>query len=144
MILVDIQCFMCKDIQNNHIYIITFFLLLLGFITIPTFASGVFTGGYIIKKFKFTLVGIAKFSFCSHVLSFLFHLLNFALICENKSVAGLTLTYDGFVYIYQYTNSTIYKPSNVKESKANKADGNFTKLLTQRNFNLQILKTFIS
>ncbi|TKC33952.1 hypothetical protein EI555_001449, partial [Monodon monoceros] len=70
--------------------------ILFGFITIPTFASGVFTGGYIIKKFKFTLVGIAKFSFCSHMLSFLFHLLNFALICENKSVAGLTLTYDGF------------------------------------------------
>ncbi|XP_059790503.1 solute carrier organic anion transporter family member 1B3-like [Balaenoptera ricei] len=69
--------------------------ILFGFITIPTFASGMFTGGYIIKKFKFTLVGIAKFSFCSHMLSFLFHLLNFALICENKSVAGLTLTYDG-------------------------------------------------
>eukprot|EP00069_Balaena_mysticetus_P019411 bmy_12158T0 len=72
--------------------------ILFGFITIPTFASGMFTGGYIIKKFKFTLVGIAKFSFCSHMLSFLFHLLNFALICENKSVAGLTLTYDGFMF----------------------------------------------
>ena len=58
-----------------------------------------FTGGFIVKKFKFTLVGIAKFALCAQLISFLFHLLNFALICENKSVAGLTLTYDGFVYI---------------------------------------------
>ncbi|XP_057558578.1 solute carrier organic anion transporter family member 1B3 [Hippopotamus amphibius kiboko] len=69
--------------------------ILFGIITIPTFATGMFTGGYIVKRFKFSLVGIAKFSLCTHMLSFLFHLLNFALICENKSVAGLTLTYDG-------------------------------------------------
>ncbi|KAI4586378.1 hypothetical protein MJG53_004165 [Ovis ammon polii x Ovis aries] len=71
--------------------------ILLGFITIPSLAAGMFTGGFIVKKFKFTLVGIAKFSLCTHLMSFLFHLLNFALICENKSVAGLTLTYDGNV-----------------------------------------------
>ncbi|OWK04028.1 SLCO1B3, partial [Cervus elaphus hippelaphus] len=71
--------------------------ILLGFITIPSLAAGMFTGGFIVKKFKFTLVGIAKFALCAHLMSFLFHLLNFALICENKSVAGLTLTYDGCV-----------------------------------------------
>ncbi|KAF4022728.1 hypothetical protein G4228_014709 [Cervus hanglu yarkandensis] len=71
--------------------------ILLGFITIPSLAAGMFTGGFIVKKFKFTLVGIAKFALCAHLMSFLFHLLNFALICENKSVAGLTLTYDGNV-----------------------------------------------
>ena len=90
---------MCNYIQNNHVYIITFFFLFLGFITIPTFATGIFSGGYIVRKFKLTLVGIAKLSFYTSALAFLVHLLNFALICENKSVAGLTLTYDGFVYI---------------------------------------------
>uniref|UniRef100_A0A8D0XB41 Solute carrier organic anion transporter family member n=1 Tax=Sus scrofa TaxID=9823 RepID=A0A8D0XB41_PIG len=69
--------------------------ILFGFITIPTFATGIFSGGYIVRKFKLTLVGIAKLSFYTSALAFLFHLLNFALICENKSVAGLTLTYDG-------------------------------------------------
>lgn len=62
-------------------------------------STGMFLGGYIIKKFKFTLVGIAKFAFFTSSASYLFQLLYFPLICENKSVAGLTLTYDGFVYI---------------------------------------------
>ncbi|XP_045637413.1 solute carrier organic anion transporter family member 1B3 isoform X2 [Ursus americanus] len=69
--------------------------ILLGTITLPTLATGIFIGGYIIKKFKLTLLGIAKLSFCTSVLGFTFQLLNFALICENRSVAGLTLTYDG-------------------------------------------------
>lgn len=80
-------------------YIITIFLLFLGSITIPTIATGMFIGGYIVKKFKLTLLGIAKFLFFINILAFIFYLLNFALICENRSVAGLTVTYDGFVYI---------------------------------------------
>lgn len=68
---------------------------LLGLITVPTMATGMFSGGYIIKKFKFTLVGIAKYAFFTSLMSFLFFLLYFALTCESKSVAGLTLTYDG-------------------------------------------------
>ncbi|XP_003792543.1 solute carrier organic anion transporter family member 1B3 isoform X1 [Otolemur garnettii] len=69
--------------------------ILLGVITIPTIGTGMFLGGYIIRKFKLTLVGIGKFAFFSSFLSCLFYSLNFILICENKSVAGLTLTYDG-------------------------------------------------
>lgn len=80
-------------------YVITIFLLFLGSITIPTVATGMFTGGYIIKKFKFTLLGLAKYLFFVNILSSIFDLSNFALFCESKSVAGLTLTYDGFVYI---------------------------------------------
>ncbi|XP_005893284.2 solute carrier organic anion transporter family member 1B3 [Bos mutus] len=78
--------------------------ILLGFISIPSLAAGMFTGGFIVKKFKFTLVGIAKFSLCAHMTSFLFHLINFALICENKSVAGLTLTYDGNTPVASHVN----------------------------------------
>ncbi|XP_058511643.1 solute carrier organic anion transporter family member 1B3 [Ochotona princeps] len=66
-----------------------------GVITIPMMAAGMLSGGYIIKKFKFTLVGIAKFSFFTSSLSFLFYLLYFALTCESKPVAGITLTYKG-------------------------------------------------
>lgn len=62
-------------------------------------ASGMFLGGYIIKRFKFTVIGIAKFAFFTTSVSYVLHLLNFPLICENKPFAGLTLTYDGFVYI---------------------------------------------
>ncbi|XP_052577267.1 solute carrier organic anion transporter family member 1B3 [Peromyscus californicus insignis] len=67
----------------------------LGVITLPTMATGMFLGGYIIKKFKLTLVGIAKFAFFTSSVAYVFQLLNFSLICENKPFAGLTLTYDG-------------------------------------------------
>ncbi|XP_006773216.1 PREDICTED: solute carrier organic anion transporter family member 1B3 isoform X1 [Myotis davidii] len=69
--------------------------IVLGFITIPTIATGMFAGGYIIKRFKFTLLGLAKYLLSINILTLLLYLLNFALICESKSVAGLTLTYDG-------------------------------------------------
>ncbi|KAM5335525.1 LOW QUALITY PROTEIN: solute carrier organic anion transporter family member 1B3-like [Glossophaga mutica] len=69
--------------------------LVIGAITMPSLATGMFAGGYIIKKFKFTLLGIAKFLLCIHIVTFTLYSFNFALFCENKSVAGLTLTYDG-------------------------------------------------
>lgn len=68
---------------------------LLGIITIPTMASGMFLGGYIIKKFKLSLVGTAKFVFFTSSMAYVFQLLYFPLVCENKLFAGLTLTYDG-------------------------------------------------
>ncbi|KAK7833964.1 hypothetical protein U0070_004945, partial [Myodes glareolus] len=67
----------------------------LGIITLPAMASGMFLGGYIIKRFKLTMIGIAKFALFTTSMSYVFHLLNFPLICESKSLAGLTLTYDG-------------------------------------------------
>ncbi|XP_076796866.1 solute carrier organic anion transporter family member 1B2-like isoform X2 [Arvicanthis niloticus] len=67
----------------------------LGSIIIPTTATGMFLGGYIIKKFKLTLAGITKFAFFTSSMAYVFKLLFFPLICENKSFAGLTLTYDG-------------------------------------------------
>ncbi|XP_016052975.1 PREDICTED: solute carrier organic anion transporter family member 1B3-like [Miniopterus natalensis] len=69
--------------------------IVLGFITIPTIATGMFVGGYITKRFKLSLLGIAKYLLSINIVTFTVFLLNFALICESKSVAGLTLTYDG-------------------------------------------------
>ncbi|CAH7430885.1 solute carrier organic anion transporter family member 1B2 [Phodopus roborovskii] len=67
----------------------------LGIITLPTMALGMFLGGYIIKRFRLTLIGIAKFALFTSSISYVFLLLNFLLICENNPYAGLTLTYDG-------------------------------------------------
>ncbi|XP_035304859.1 solute carrier organic anion transporter family member 1B3 [Cricetulus griseus] len=69
--------------------------LALGIITIPIMAVGMFLGGYIIKRFKLTLVGITKFALFTSFVSCVFQILDFALICENNSFAGLTMTYDG-------------------------------------------------
>lgn len=68
---------------------------LLGVITIPTMASGMFLGGYLIKRLKLTLLGITKFVFFTTTMAYVFYLSYFLLICENKAFAGLTLTYDG-------------------------------------------------
>ncbi|XP_012303122.1 putative solute carrier organic anion transporter family member 1B7 isoform X2 [Aotus nancymaae] len=67
----------------------------LGVISIPVIAIGMFLGGYIIKKFKLSLVGLAKLVFCSATMHLLAQFLHLILLCESKSVAGLTLTYDG-------------------------------------------------
>ncbi|XP_003470375.4 solute carrier organic anion transporter family member 1B3-like [Cavia porcellus] len=69
--------------------------LLLGIINVPTMIVGMFLGGYLIKKLKLTTVGIAKFALLSACISTMSHLLLFPLMCESKSVAGLTLSYDG-------------------------------------------------
>ncbi|XP_032761371.1 solute carrier organic anion transporter family member 1B3 isoform X1 [Rattus rattus] len=68
---------------------------LLGIITIPTMATAMFLGGYIVKKFKLTSVGIAKFVFFTSSVAYALQFLYFPLLCENKPFAGLTLTYDG-------------------------------------------------
>ncbi|XP_074182053.1 solute carrier organic anion transporter family member 1B3 isoform X5 [Rhinolophus sinicus] len=75
-----------------------------GSITIPTVATGMFIGGYTIKKFKLTLLGNAKYLLVINILSFILYLLNFALICENRLVAGLTVTYDGNNPVTSHTN----------------------------------------
>ncbi|KAM6216299.1 solute carrier organic anion transporter family member 1B3-like [Rhynchocyon petersi] len=66
-----------------------------GLITVPTLSFGFFTGGVIIKKFKLNLMGIAKLAFSCFVMAFILQSMNLFLACETKSVAGLTLTYDG-------------------------------------------------
>lgn len=69
--------------------------MVFGSISLPTIATGIFLGGYIIKRFKFSLIAIAKFSFCTSSIAFILHLSDFALLCDNKSIAGLTFSYDG-------------------------------------------------
>ncbi|XP_023574718.1 solute carrier organic anion transporter family member 1B1-like [Octodon degus] len=68
---------------------------MLGAITIPIMVIGTMLGGFLIKKFKMTVVGIAKFALLSSVMSFLCQVSYLLLMCDGKSVAGLTLAYDG-------------------------------------------------
>ncbi|XP_030876834.1 solute carrier organic anion transporter family member 1B3 isoform X2 [Leptonychotes weddellii] len=92
---IGVITYVSKYIEQQYGYSTSEANILLGSLTLPTVATGIFIGGYIVKKFKLTLLGMAKLSFYTNVLAFIFQLLNFALICENRSVAGLTLTYDG-------------------------------------------------
>ncbi|XP_006867037.1 PREDICTED: solute carrier organic anion transporter family member 1B3 [Chrysochloris asiatica] len=76
----------------------------IGLLSMPTLSSGFLIGGYIIKKFKLSVVGIAKLSFFSFLLAFILQTFYFLLICETKSVAGLTLTYDGKTPVASHKN----------------------------------------
>ncbi|XP_075409441.1 solute carrier organic anion transporter family member 1B3 [Tenrec ecaudatus] len=67
----------------------------IGLITMPTLSGGFLIGGYIIKKFRLSLVGIAKLAFVAFMVALVLQLFNFLLMCETKPVAGLSLTYDG-------------------------------------------------
>jgi len=77
-------------------------------------ATAMFLGGYIVKKFKLTSVGIAKFVFFTSSVAYAFQFLYFPLLCENKPFAGLTLTYDGFVYIILSTAWCVNANQNPK------------------------------
>ncbi|KAM5262765.1 solute carrier organic anion transporter family member 1B3-like [Ctenodactylus gundi] len=77
---------------------------MLGLITIPFMATGMILGGYLIKKLKLTVIGIAKYYFFISCMLLIFHLCYFALICERKSIAGLTLTYDGTNPVTSHTD----------------------------------------
>ncbi|XP_013366720.1 PREDICTED: solute carrier organic anion transporter family member 1B3 isoform X2 [Chinchilla lanigera] len=78
--------------------------VLLGLVALPHIGAGLFLGGYLIRKLKLTIVGIVRFSLFTSCIGFIGYVLNFALMCENKSVAGLTLTHDGLNPVTSHTN----------------------------------------
>lgn len=68
-----------------------------GLINIPAVALGIFSGGIAMKKFRISVCGAAKLYLGSSVFGYLLFLSLFALGCENSDVAGLTVSYQGYV-----------------------------------------------
>uniref|UniRef100_A0A8C1IEP1 Solute carrier organic anion transporter family member n=1 Tax=Cyprinus carpio TaxID=7962 RepID=A0A8C1IEP1_CYPCA len=68
---------------------------LMGVINIPAVALGMFSGGVIMKKFKLSIMGAAKFALGTSLLGYFLSLFFFAMGCENASVAGITRSYTG-------------------------------------------------
>lgn len=62
-------------------------------------ALGIFSGGIAMKKFKISVCGAAKLYLGSAVFGYLLFLSLFALGCENFDVAGLTVSYQGYVFL---------------------------------------------
>ncbi|XP_053319283.1 solute carrier organic anion transporter family member 1C1-like [Spea bombifrons] len=69
---------------------------IIGLINVPAVALGIFSGGVIMKKFRVDILGAAQLLLGSSVVGYLMLLSLFALGCENSSVAGLTVSYQGF------------------------------------------------
>uniref|UniRef100_A0A8C9R4L6 Solute carrier organic anion transporter family member n=1 Tax=Scleropages formosus TaxID=113540 RepID=A0A8C9R4L6_SCLFO len=68
---------------------------LMGAINIPAVALGMFLGGVVMKKFKLSIMGAAKFAFGTSLLGYFLSLFFFAMGCENSKVAGITVSYKG-------------------------------------------------
>lgn len=60
-------------------------------------ALGIFSGGIVMKKFRLGVLEATKLYLGSSVFGYLLFLSLFALGCENPGVAGLTVTYQGYV-----------------------------------------------
>nr|XP_028602536.1 solute carrier organic anion transporter family member 1C1-like isoform X1 [Podarcis muralis] len=71
----------------------------IGLINIPAVALGIFSGGLIMKKFRLNVLGAAKLSLGSSFFGYLLLLLLFAIGCKNVDVAGLTVSYKGYVQL---------------------------------------------
>ncbi|KAJ8261865.1 hypothetical protein GJAV_G00159340 [Gymnothorax javanicus] len=68
---------------------------LMGVINIPAVALGIFMGGVVMKKFKLSIMGAAKFAFGASLLGYFLSLFFFTMGCENSKVAGITTSYKG-------------------------------------------------
>ncbi|XP_028810056.1 solute carrier organic anion transporter family member 1C1 isoform X2 [Denticeps clupeoides] len=67
---------------------------LMGTINIPAVALGMFSGGVVMKKFKLSVLGAAKFALATSLLGYFLSMFFFAMGCENSKVAGITVSYD--------------------------------------------------
>ncbi|OXB70463.1 UNVERIFIED_CONTAM: hypothetical protein H355_009899 [Colinus virginianus] len=74
-------------------------IFLVGVILLPITILGMFLGGYLIKKFKLHITGMAKFACISFIVAYLLNLLYFMCNCEVLQLAGLTVPYSGNVYL---------------------------------------------
>lgn len=64
---------------------------------IPAVALGMFSGGVVMKKYKMGVLGAAKFAFGTSLLGYFLSLLFLVMGCENSKVAGITVSYAGYV-----------------------------------------------
>ncbi|XP_068129855.1 solute carrier organic anion transporter family member 1B3-like [Hyperolius riggenbachi] len=70
-------------------------IFITGVTTLPAAALGMFLGGLIMKKYKFGLLSASKMSFITTIIALIPSMVVFIIGCENKDVAGITITYNG-------------------------------------------------
>ncbi|KAJ8381911.1 hypothetical protein SKAU_G00026890 [Synaphobranchus kaupii] len=84
---------------------------LIGVMNLPAFAVGIFLGGLLMKRYKFSVVSGAQFSFVTSFLAYLLLLPQFEIKCENSQVGGLTVSYNGSPQV-SYEEHTLFSECN--------------------------------
>ncbi|XP_036614644.1 solute carrier organic anion transporter family member 1B1-like [Trichosurus vulpecula] len=87
--------YLAKYLEQHFGQSISKLNILIGVVAMPVICISVFLGGFISKKLKLKTLGIAKLFFISHVCAIALQVLLPSFNCERRSVAGLTVTYDG-------------------------------------------------
>ncbi|XP_050962996.1 solute carrier organic anion transporter family member 1C1-like [Labeo rohita] len=72
---------------------------LIGVMSSPAVALGIFLSGWKMKRFKLSLLGSARLMFFASVTSLVCTIPYFAFSCENLDVAGVTVPYQGFIEV---------------------------------------------
>ncbi|XP_041114262.1 solute carrier organic anion transporter family member 1C1-like isoform X3 [Polyodon spathula] len=86
-------------------------VFLIGILHLPAVALGIFTGGFVLKKLKLTVIGAARVTIGASFISFLLSLSYYGLSCENAKVAGLTVSYEGLSNV-SYQENTLLSQCN--------------------------------
>ncbi|NXE24983.1 SO1C1 protein, partial [Ardeotis kori] len=67
---------------------------LIGLTSLPPVSIGIFLGGFIMRKYKMSIIGATKFAFTMSFLAYVITLSHFFVGCENHVVAGITVSYE--------------------------------------------------
>ncbi|XP_041934961.1 solute carrier organic anion transporter family, member 1D1 [Alosa sapidissima] len=86
-------------------------ILLIGMFNLPAVALGIITGGFIMKRFKLTVIGAARISLTASFVSFCLMLSQYFMQCDNSQVAGLTINYQGLPEL-SYEQSSLLSQCN--------------------------------
>ncbi|KAL4612699.1 solute carrier organic anion transporter family member 1C1-like [Arapaima gigas] len=87
-------------------------IFLIGDMNLPAVALGIITGGFVMKRFKLSVLGAARLSITTSALSFMGLLIQYFLQCENTQVAGLTVSYQGVKQI-SYQQESLLSQCNL-------------------------------
>ncbi|XP_066489877.1 solute carrier organic anion transporter family member 1C1-like [Tiliqua scincoides] len=93
--LVGIVTYESKFMEQQFDIPISRAIFLIGVIVLPITIVATFLGGFIVKKFKLQITGMAKFTCITFLSAYVFNLLYFVSNCEVLQVAGLTVNYSG-------------------------------------------------
>ncbi|XP_062839240.1 solute carrier organic anion transporter family member 1B1 [Anolis carolinensis] len=68
--------------------------MMTGIAILPAVSIGIFAGGLIMKKYKLNIIAATKMAFTASFIAFVFSLFYVIVGCDNRIVAGLTVSYD--------------------------------------------------
>uniref|UniRef100_A0A452T9C5 Solute carrier organic anion transporter family member n=1 Tax=Ursus maritimus TaxID=29073 RepID=A0A452T9C5_URSMA len=108
---VNMFTFMPKYLEQQYGKSASDAIFLIGIYNLPPICIGYIAGGLIMKKFKITVKQAAHIGCWLSLTEYLLYFLCFLMICDNSSVAGITITYKGMQQD-SYVENTILADCN--------------------------------